>query len=61
VNTSDRKVRERYDRQVRTERDARTKLFRRLAIDEIAVRTERSYVEPLLRFFRMRMERGIGR
>jgi len=46
---------------VRTERDARTKLFRRLAIDEIAVRTERSYVEPLLRFFRMRMERGIGR
>jgi uncharacterized protein (DUF58 family) len=61
VNTSDRRVRERYDRQVRTERDARTQLFRRLAIDEIAVRTERSYVEPLLRFFRMRMERGIGR
>jgi len=61
VNTSDRHVRERYDRQVRTERDARTQLFRRLAIDEIAVRTERSYVEPLLRFFRMRMERGIGR
>ncbi|HEX6536522.1 MAG TPA: DUF58 domain-containing protein [Gemmatimonadaceae bacterium] len=58
VDTSDPRVRERYDRQVQDEREARTHLFRRLAIDEIAVRTDRSYVEPLLRFFRMRETRG---
>lgn len=61
VNTSHHVVRDRYEQQLRAERDARTQLFRRLAIDEIAVRTDRSYVEPLLRFFRARMERGIGR
>jgi uncharacterized protein (DUF58 family) len=58
VDTSDPKVRERYDRAMRVEREARTHLFRRLAIDEIAVRTDRSYVEPLLRFYRMREMRG---
>jgi uncharacterized protein (DUF58 family) len=58
VDTSDTAVRERYDHAMRAEREARTHLFRRLAIDEIAVRTDRSYVEPLLRFFRMREMRG---
>ena len=43
-----------YDDALRNERAARTHLLRRLAIDEIAVRTDRSYVEPLLRFFRRR-------
>jgi uncharacterized protein (DUF58 family) len=57
IDTSDPEVRRRYDDAVRTERDARTHLFRRLAIDEIAVRTDESYVEPLLRFFRLRATR----
>lgn len=61
VDTSSAAVRERYERSVRDERAARTQLLRRLAIDEIAVRTDRSYVEPLLRFFHMRAERGSGR
>jgi uncharacterized protein (DUF58 family) len=61
VNTSHRRVREQYEQRLRAEHDERTHLFRRLAIDEIAVRTDRSYVEPLLRFFRARVERGIGR
>jgi len=61
VDTSNRAVRDRYERQMREEREARTHLFHRLAIDEIAVRTDRSYVEPLLRFFRLRAARGIGR
>jgi uncharacterized protein (DUF58 family) len=54
VNTSDARVRAGYDDALRTERAARTQLLRRLAIDEIAVRTDRSYVEPLLKFFRRR-------
>jgi uncharacterized protein (DUF58 family) len=54
VNTSDPRVRAGYDEALRSERGARTHLLRRLAIDEIAVRTDRSYIEPLLRFFRRR-------
>jgi uncharacterized protein (DUF58 family) len=57
VDTSNRAVRAQYEEQVREEREARTHLFRRLAIDEIAVRTDQSYVEPLLRFFRARETR----
>ncbi|MGH7634675.1 MAG: DUF58 domain-containing protein, partial [Gemmatimonadaceae bacterium] len=58
VDTGDAGVREGFERTVRAERDARTHLFHRLAIDEIAVRTDRSYVEPLLHFFRLRETRG---
>ncbi len=61
VDTSDAVVRERFERAVTEERAARTHLFRRLAIDEILVRTDRSYVEPLLRFFRLRELRGRNR
>ena len=57
VNTSDPRVRAGYDEALRAERTARTHLLRRLAIDEIAVRTDRSYIEPLLRFFRRRSTR----
>ncbi|MEP6691306.1 MAG: DUF58 domain-containing protein [Gemmatimonadaceae bacterium] len=57
VDTSDARVREHYERLVRTEHDQRQSLFRRLAIDQIAVRTDASYVEPLLRFFRARETR----
>ncbi|HEX5408366.1 MAG TPA: DUF58 domain-containing protein [Gemmatimonadaceae bacterium] len=61
VDTGDAGVRTSFERSVRAERDARTHLFHRLAIDEIAVRTDRSYVEPLLHFFRLRETRGRGR
>ncbi|MFN2397271.1 MAG: DUF58 domain-containing protein [Gemmatimonadaceae bacterium] len=57
VDTSDTRVRAHFERQITAERDSRRSLFRRLAIDEIAVRTEESYVEPLLRFFRSRETR----
>jgi hypothetical protein len=57
VNTRERMVRERFEREVRSEREARTHLLRRVAIDEIAVRTDRSYTEALLRFFRGRETR----
>ncbi len=58
VDTSNRGVREHFDARVRQEHDERRHLFRRLGIDEIAVRTDQSYVEPLLRFFRSRETRG---
>ena len=39
---------------------ARRALFGRLGIDEIAIDTERGYVEPLLAFFRARARRPYG-
>jgi uncharacterized protein (DUF58 family) len=57
VDTSDPEVREAYSRTVLAEREARKRLLRRLAIDEVPVRTDGSIVEPLFRFFRNRETR----
>ncbi len=58
VDTSHATVRASYATRVEKERDARKHLLRRLAIDEVAVRTEAGVVEPLLRFFRSRETRA---
>ena len=57
VDTSDARVREAFDRAVTEERDARRRLLRRLAVDEVPVRTDAGIIEPLLRFFRARETR----
>jgi uncharacterized protein (DUF58 family) len=54
VDTSDPAVRSRYTTAVNEERDARRRLLRRLAVDEIPVRTDAGIIEPLLKFFRSR-------
>lgn len=57
VDTSDPRVRDAYARNVAQEREERKHLLRRLAIDEVQVRTDGSIVEPLFRFFRQRETR----
>ena len=57
VDTSDPKVRSAFDWNVNEERETRKHLLRRLAIDEVPVRTDGSIVEPLFRFFRARETR----
>lgn len=57
IDTSSHAVRVRYERAISAERSARTQLLRRLAIDEVLVRTEKGYAEPLLRFFNTRETR----
>jgi len=57
VDTSDPEVRKRFAAATAEETAARQRLLRRLAIDEIVVRTDGGYVEPLLRFFRNRATR----
>ncbi len=57
VDTSDPAVRAAFDEAVHVDREARKKLFRRLAIDEVQVLTDGSIVEPLFRFFRNRETR----
>jgi uncharacterized protein (DUF58 family) len=54
IDTSSRRVREGFERQVNEQREARKHLLRRLAIDEVPVRTDANYIEPLLKFFRSR-------
>lgn len=60
VDTGGEVLRTHYRHRVEREREALRHLFRRLAIDEIEVRTDASYVEPLLGFFRRR-ERKLRR
>ena len=61
ADTSDPGVRRAYDAAVAAERAERERLFRRLAIDEVPVRTDGGYVEPLLKFFRQREARAARR
>lgn len=58
IDTSASSVRARYDRELGDERAARQQLLRRLAIDEVLVRTETGFAQPLLRFFNTRETRG---
>ena len=57
IDTSDPKVRSAFDWNVNEERENRKHLLRRLAIDEVPVRTDGSIVDPLFRFFRARETR----
>jgi len=57
IDTSDPKVRAQFDVQVSSEFDSRRHLLRRLAIDEIPIRTDTGIMDPLLRFFRARETR----
>ncbi len=58
IDTSDPAVRQRFGETVEEEINARRRLLRRLAIDEIPVHTDGSIVEPLIRFFRARETRA---
>lgn len=54
IDTDDPAVRERYLAAIAAERETRKQLLRRLAIDEVMVRTEEGWSEPMLRFFHAR-------
>lgn len=54
VDTSDPAVRASFDLLSGQEREARQRMLRRLAIDEVPISTAENYIEPLLRFFRHR-------
>jgi uncharacterized protein (DUF58 family) len=58
VDTSDAGVRAKFAENVAAELGARRHLLRRLAIDEIPVRTDAGVVDPLIKFFRARETRS---
>jgi uncharacterized protein (DUF58 family) len=54
VDTSNENVRSLFGAVLTRERMETRRLFRRLGVDEIEVRTDEAYVRPLLAFFRRR-------
>ncbi|MBL8603764.1 MAG: DUF58 domain-containing protein [Myxococcales bacterium] len=57
VDTRSPAVRAQYRRQVETQKAARDTLFRKMALDPVAVRTDRPYMSALAEFFRRRARR----
>ncbi|GJQ60797.1 MAG: DUF58 domain-containing protein [Candidatus Scalindua sp. AMX11] len=57
VDTSDQKLRREFCRQNAKNREERKKMFRGVGVDMIDLRTDSSYVEPIMNFFRMRERR----
>jgi uncharacterized protein (DUF58 family) len=54
IDTEDRAERERYVRDRSQAALARRRLLASLGVEEIALRTDRSYIQPLLAFFKAR-------
>jgi len=61
VDTSDARVRKAYNENAERSFAALKKLFYSINVDTINIRTNESYVEPLIRFFRMRERRLVRR
>lgn len=57
VDTGSRRVRQAFEQRAEEARRQRARTLRGAGIDTITVRTDRSYVEVLLRFFRLRERR----
>jgi uncharacterized protein (DUF58 family) len=57
VDAGDSAVREAYARWWQAAEEARTRTFRKSGLDEIKIRTDQTYVKPLMMFFRMREKR----
>jgi uncharacterized protein (DUF58 family) len=60
VDTSSRAVRAEYARRAAELRDRRRRTLAAVGVEEVALSTDRSYVEPLLRLFRRREHRRTG-
>jgi uncharacterized protein (DUF58 family) len=57
VDTSDEHVRRAFQEHAETARRERDRILRSVDVDTIVLRTDRSYTEALMRFFRMREKR----
>jgi uncharacterized protein (DUF58 family) len=60
VDTSHPRVREAYQLRVARDKARREQMFRKLKLDAVTVRTDRSYVEPIANLFKLRQKRQRG-
>lgn len=57
IDTSSRKAREKYSQEARRMMETRSHLFGSINMDHIDIRTDKPYIEELVKFFRMRKRR----
>ena len=57
VDTSSKRARDAYATRIAKQRAAREQLFKRLSLDHLTIRTDRSYVRPIADLFRLRQKR----
>lgn len=57
VNTRNDRLRKKFERLSKSRHAEQTRMFRSMNVDSVDIRTDSSYVEPLVRFFRMRERR----
>jgi uncharacterized protein (DUF58 family) len=57
LNTSDRQVRQLFASETSDSMTQREKLFKSMNVDSIDIRTDQSYIEPLIKFFKIRARR----
>jgi len=57
INSSNKKVREAFEREAAVRQQDLDKLFKQLCIDKVEISAEESYVEPLMKFFKLREKR----
>ncbi len=57
VDTTNPAIRGSFYSQSKEERDNREKFFKSIGVDNITIKTDQSYVEPITKFFRMRAKR----
>jgi|SRR3990172_9129772 len=57
LDTSSADLREEFSTKTKAAQNERSRLFRSMNVDHIDIMTNESYIEPLIRFFRMRAKR----
>ena len=57
IDTGSTEIRESFFSESQEERDKREKFFKSIGVDNINILTDRSYVEPITKFFKMRAKR----
>ena len=57
IDTGSTEIRETFFSESQEERDKREKFFKSIGVDNINILTDRSYVEPITKFFKMRAKR----
>lgn len=57
INTRNNRLRKRFEQLSKSRHAEQARMFRSMRVDSVDIRTDSSYVEPLVRFFRMRERR----
>ena len=57
IDTSDKKIRNSYSALRKAQQEGLEKMFKKINLDHITIKTGESYVEPLYKFFRVRAKR----